>query len=283
MSGRSLKRSTLPLLLLLLPAVGAAPARAQGASGDATPEGPQRLMARTFDNLYGDDYVQIMTLSTRRRGGQAMVRRIQVTRKQSVRPGKALVRFLSPTTIRNTGVLILENEGAYDDLWVFLPALDRSRRISGSQRADSFFGTDLTYEDIEPKRPEDWTARLAGTDQVAGVACQVLEVTPREGFVSIYDKMVSCVEPERAIALRTVFYRGGEPVKHLEVDPERVQEVAGRHIPFRMTLDTPRRRSETVVETQSYEIRGDLPERLFTVANLEQGDARADRRGSARD
>ena len=262
-------------LLLLALAIGA---DADAQPVDAVAEGPQALLARAFDNLYGDDFVQVMTLSTRRRGGQAMVRRIQLTRKQSEKPGKALVRFLSPPTIRNTGVLILENEESYDDLWVFLPALDRARRISGSQRADSFFGTDLTYEDIEPKRPGDWRALPAEGERPGDGSCRWLEVWPRDGFESIYQKMVSCIEPERALILQTEFHQRGAPVKVLEIDPGEVREIHGRHIPFRMSLRSPRRRSETVVETEDYQIRADLSERLFTIANLERGDAGGDRR-----
>lgn len=256
------------------PAAEAADARAV----DAVPESPQALLARAFANLYADDYVQIMTLSTRRRGGQAMVRRIQLTRKQSVQPGKALVRFLAPPAIRNTGVLILENAEGYDDLWVFLPALERPRRIGGSQRADSFFGTDLSYEDIEPKHAEDWRASYVGEDVVSGVPCRVVDVVPAEGFESVYERMVSCIEPERGLILRTQFHRAGAPVKHLEVDVGRVEEIRGRHIPFRMTLSTPLRSSETEVETQDYRIQEALPDRLFTVRNLELGDADGDRR-----
>jgi hypothetical protein len=254
-------------------------ASAHGAE-DALPEPADALLARAFDNLYGDDYIQELTLSTRRRGGQAMVRRIQVTRKQSVRPGKALVRFLEPSQIRNSSLLILENESAYDDLWVYLPALRRSRRIGGSQRADSFFGTDLTYEDIEPKHVAEWRASPIGSGEVGGIPCRKLEIRPREGFESIYERLISCIDPQSATILHTEFFRRGDSVKLLVVDPDEVQTVGTRHIPFRMVLTTPRRRSETVVSTDSYELRVDIPEHLFTAANLETGDAERDRRSA---
>ena len=68
------------------------------------------LLDRAFHNLYADDYIQTMELTTRSRGGRAMSKRLQITRKQSVRPGKALVRFLEPYAIRHTSVLVLEND-----------------------------------------------------------------------------------------------------------------------------------------------------------------------------
>jgi hypothetical protein len=71
-----------------------------------------KLLSRAFVNLYGEDYVQSVKLSTRSRGGSSMTRSMQITRKQSAEPGKALVRFTDPADIRKTSILILENRNA---------------------------------------------------------------------------------------------------------------------------------------------------------------------------
>ena len=256
---------------------GSAAAETGASLEDFAGESPGALIDRAFKNLYADDYVQEMTLATSRGGGQALVRRVQVTRKQSVRPGKALVRFLEPPTLRQTSVLVLENEGAYDDFWVYLPALKRTRRIGGAQRADSFFGTDLSYEDVEPKHAEDWQVKRLGQDTVAGQPCVLLELVPREGYESTYEKMISCIDPTVATILRTEFFDRGKRRKLLLVDPESVREISGRFIPFKMTISTARRRTETVVETKLYDIRSDVPDDLFTTWNLESGNADRDR------
>ena len=85
-----------------------------------------------------------------------MQRKLQITRRQSERPGKALVRFLEPYAIRRTSILILEKEEGPDELFVYLPAARMTRRLSMAQKADLFFGTDLSFEDIEPKRATDY-------------------------------------------------------------------------------------------------------------------------------
>jgi hypothetical protein len=251
-----------------------------GAATDAGPPAPPELLERAFRNLYGDDFVQVMALSTRRRGSRPLVRRVQLVRKQSVRPGKSLVRFLDPPEVRRTSVLILEASERYDDLFVFLPALGRIRRVAAGQRADSFFGTDLSYEDVEPKYAEDWDARRVELGSEAGTPCLVLEIRPRRPETSTYERMVSCIEPERALVLRTQFFRDGLEAKQLRVDPRDVREVAGRQIPFVLTMTTPRLRSETVVTTERYDIHPALPEAIFTQSNLETGDAEGDRRAA---
>lgn len=244
--------------------------------GDEPPE-PDRLLARAFANLYADDYVQTLELTTRAPKMRPLTRTLQITRKQSVRPGKALVRFLEPFDVRRTSVLILENDGANDDLFVYLPALRMTRRISAAQRADKFFGTDLSYEDIEPKHAGDYVTRSVVEDAPVDEGCVRVELRPADGFESTYERMVSCIEPERGVIRWTDFHRHGRRVKRLEIDLGGVEEIGGRHIPFLMTMRTLRTGSETRVRTLDYELTGDIPETLFTTWNLEAGDAERDR------
>jgi hypothetical protein len=266
-------------------AVAAAPPSAPPARApeDLVPTGPAELLDRAFRNLYGDDFVQVMTLSTWRRAGHSISRRAQLTRKQSVRPGKALVRFLEPQEIRRTGVLILEQDARYDDFFVFLPALGKVRRLVSGQRADAFFGTDLCYEDVEPKHASNWDVRQIGTGEEAGTPCVVLDIRPKPQHESTYERMESCIEPTRAVILRTDFYRAGRVLKQLRVDVAAVRELDGRHIPFSFRIETPAQRSSTHVGTESYDIRPGLSDALFTTTNLEAGDAEGDRRIAAQE
>jgi hypothetical protein len=210
-----------------------------------------------------------------------MARRLQITRKQSKRPGKALVRFLEPYAVRRTSILVLENDGASDDLYAYLPAARRTMHLSAAQRADAFFGTDLAYEDLEPKYATDYEAEAVGRDRYDGLSCVLLDVRPRPHFESSYERLHTCLEPERAIMLWTDFYRRSRFWKRLEIDPDEVRPVQERFIPFHMVMSTPHRRSETLMLTKSYELRPEIPDKLFSVWNLEAGDAERDRSRSA--
>ena len=261
------------LALLLPPAAIAAE--------DATPSPPPpdgaELLRRAFHNLYADDYVQTLELSTRARTGRPLTRRLQITRKQSADPGKALVRFLDPYEIRRTSILILENEDASDDFYVYLPAAGITRHLSSAQRADSFFGTDFSYEDIEPKEAVDYVARLTGSGFLREHPCGLVEIRTREGIDSTYERMISCIEAERGVIYWTDFYRKGAVVKRLEIDPASVRAIGSRFIPFAMTMRTLRSGSETLLRTESYDLRPQIPDSLFTTWNLEAGSASRDR------
>ncbi len=266
-------------LALLLPL---APIAAEDAIPSPVPPDGAELLRRAFHNLYADDYVQTLEMSTHARAGRPLTRRLQITRKQSADPGKALVRFLDPYEIRRTSILILENENASDDFYVYLPAARITRHLSSAQRADSFFGTDFCYEDIEPKEAVDYVARLTGSGSLGEQSCALVEIRAREGIDSTYERMISCIEAGRGVIYWTEFYRKGAVVKRLEIDPASVRAIGSRFIPFVMTMRTRRSGSETLLRTESYDLRPQIPDSLFTTWNLEAGSASRDRSRAGR-
>jgi hypothetical protein len=256
-------------------------ARADGVE-DAPPASPSasELLDRAYRNLYEGDFVQILALTTRSATGRTMTRRLQVTRKQTSPPGKALVRFLEPPDIRGTSLLLLERDDRHDDLFLYLPAFDRIRRVSAAQRADAFFGTLLTYEDLEPKQAKNYEARFAGRDVVEGVPCVLLEVRPRPEIQSDYERIEPCIDPDRAVALRTDYWVKGRRIKRSVSPPRRIQAVEGRSVPFETRIRSDESGTETLLVTESYEIRAEIADDFFTAKQLMQGDEKRDREQS---
>lgn len=94
-----------------------------------------------------------------------------------------LIRFLAPGDIRGTGFLQIEHAEADDDLWVYLPALKKSRRLVANNKRDSFFGSDFAYGDILPPRVSLYQHELEGSDRVEGQPVYVIRSTPANAAV----------------------------------------------------------------------------------------------------
>jgi hypothetical protein len=240
----------------------------------------QELLDRAFRNLYADDFVQVVRLVTKSRTGRSMSRRLQIVRKQSVQPGKALVRFLDPFELRGTSMLVIEHSDRHDEVFLYLPAFEKVRRVSSAQRFDAFFGTDFSYEDLEPKTAADYEGRIVGRDRLDEVPCTLVECRARRGFESQYERTVACIDPERAVILWIDFYLKGKVSKRLASDPRRIEQVGDRWVPFEARITSHARGSETLLVTESYELRGSIPDSLFTAANMELGDSERDRERS---
>ena len=70
-----------------------------------------------------------------------------------------VIRFLSPSDVRNTTTLLIETAGE-DEVSVYLPALKKIRRLARNNKKTSFVGTDLSYGDMMGHRPRDWVHKL---------------------------------------------------------------------------------------------------------------------------
>ena len=73
---------------------------------------------------------------------------------------RRVIRFLAPGDVRNTTTLLLENPGKDDEIWVYLPAMKKARRLASNNKKNSFVGTDLSFGDLVGHRAKDWSHKL---------------------------------------------------------------------------------------------------------------------------
>lgn len=94
-----------------------------------------------------------------------------------------LVKFETPADIRGTSTLLIERSAHDDDMWVYLPAMKRVRRLVASSKKDSFIGTDFSYGDVMGYKVSDWKHTLIAEQSRDGVPHYVIESVPRDDTV----------------------------------------------------------------------------------------------------
>jgi hypothetical protein len=139
-----------------------------------------------------------------------------------------LLRFLAPEDIAGTGLLSVDKADGSTDQWLYLPELDRVRRIAGDRKGGRFVGSDLFFEDLQERKPSADSHRIVGRETVAGVSCQLLESVPREAGSSVYSRRLSWVDPATSLVLRVDYFTRSpdNPVKRWEaVDRRQIQSI----------------------------------------------------------
>jgi len=61
---------------------------------------------------------------------------------------KLMIRFHYPADVQGTGYLQIQHHDGEDDMWIYLPALKKVRRLVANNKKDSFVGSDFSYGDI---------------------------------------------------------------------------------------------------------------------------------------
>ena len=241
---------------------------ARAAAEDARPDAPADWLRRAFERRYGAATHQQLVLSLFSDGREVKRQQIEVVTQMQDGRLRALARFTAPEDLRDTALLVLEQDGRPDDYFLYLPALSRVRRVSGAQRSDSFMGTDLTYEDLERRRVEDFADLRAEAEAVDGEPA--LRVSARPLLEARYERIEFLVATRDAALLETRYFAraAGEPTKRIRFPRAQLREQGGFSVPQRIEVENLRNRSRPEVVATSLEVGPTLDLRLFTTDAL---------------
>jgi len=98
---------------------------------------------------------------------------------------KSLMIFESPPDMKGTGFLnINQKTGAKENKqWLYLPALQKVKRIASGDRGGSFLGSDFSYSDMGRSELDDFTYKLLKEQKVEGYETYKVEAIPKNDDV----------------------------------------------------------------------------------------------------
>jgi hypothetical protein len=211
------------------------------------------------------------------RSGQERVRDTESKTKliEGTTDNMRVVVFLSPSDIRGTKTLLVEHSGKDDDIWIYLPAMKKVRRLVSNNKKDSFVGTDFSYGDVIGQKVEDWDHKLLREEAVDRRPCYVIESTPRRASVrddSGYSKRVNWIDKESAVAVRGEIYDlGGGLLKKLTAQKvQSVEPANGKWQPMTITAENVQTGHKTIIDFKQFKADVGVASDVFTSRYLEQ-------------
>lgn len=228
------------------------------------------LAQRVYDRADGRDSTALTTMTLTEAGRSPRVRRM-VSYRLKRKPGEiaVLTRFTEPADISGTGLLTLDHPNAESDQWIYLPAMDRVRRISASRKGGRFVNSEYYYEDLRDRKPAQDQHRIIRRETLNGVAHDVLESIPVDAGNSVYLKRVSWVDPTTLLPLQVEFYEKNlqEPSKRIQV--KKTAKIQGYWTVLDSTVTDLASGNQTrlTIDQIIYDRR--LPAQLFTTQALE--------------
>jgi hypothetical protein len=183
--------------------------------------------------------------------------------------GKSVITFQAPADVAGMRFLQIQNSDSDDERFLYTPELKRSRRIAGSNRSESFMGTDYSYADLDGRDLRQSTATLGTDEKVGKFDCWHLAVTPKNGD-AVYSKIELWVRKDNYVPLKEIMFdKHNAPVKTLIA--KEIQRHGGRWFitGSRMTDATTGRSTELTLD--KFERRDDIPLDSFSVRAIEKG------------
>ena len=246
------------------------------------------LLVSAFIRLNGQDPVEISqraadiidieamemaaTLNIHDHRGNVRTRQVAIATRSFDGTTKTLIRFLSPADVRGTSMLVHDHENGGDDMWIYMPALRRTRRIVSGERSASFMGSEFTNADMGSRSPGNYDHNLLGSETFDGRECWVVESVPLTGQMAEengYSRMVARVDKDNYHTYRVEYYDlDGELHRIMEIGDYRRQS-ADRYWAFRMEVRNVQNNRRSVLEVDRFQDGSQLSENQFEVSALE--------------
>lgn len=223
------------------------------------------------------DRVQQMKLTiVDRRGGEAHRELEVLTKRYGEEASRSIMFVRSPPTVRGIGFLQWIAPREPDHQWLYLPALKRTRQISGGARTDSFVGTDFSYEDLSVIADVlDWGddsahAALGRRETIDGQVCDIIELTPTPAAEVSYGQIRLWLGRDDQVVHKYEFVsREGQVVKTLQLSD--IRTIDGIPAAYRLEMQNQRSGSHTLVELTKLQYNIGLDDEVFTQRRLEKG------------
>jgi outer membrane lipoprotein-sorting protein len=234
----------------------------------------QEIQHCVQQNFPDDSMVQTVKMMSVDRLGVERVLEAEMwwQKDQETRLSNVLLTFDNPPELRGASVLVLEKK-PQNDMFMFLPELGKTRRITTQMVQGNMMGTDYSYEDfqrlqgmlssLESKRLPDET--------IAERKAFVTESTPSDAS-SEYSRIRSWIDQETCVPLQVEFFAkdGADPIKRMTTNPAAVSKEKTGFIPREVAMKDLRTETATTIKIEKLQVSVPIERKRFSQAELER-------------
>jgi outer membrane lipoprotein-sorting protein len=175
----------------------------------------------------------------------------------------------APLSLKETRFLLFERQQGADELFIWVPALNRVVPVREDARKQSFLGSDFYVSDLVTPDLDAFTHAVAGETEVGGRACTLVESIPKDTTDALYGKVVFAIDPTDLLIMRTEFFDPqGKTLKTWSLDE--VEKIDGQWTPRVQQMQNVQQGTTSRIELNDVEYGADIDDEVFTRAYLKR-------------
>ena len=225
----------------------------------------------------GSAVKQDLTMTLIEKSGATQVRSTIFMAKKENGGSKSVVYFKDPAKLKGTAFLTYDFPNSDQSAqWLYLPSMQRTRRISSAERGAYFLGTDMTNEDIKNQMKlgtADFTFEATGEETIDGVKTLLLDAKPSSPKVAGelgYGRVRVAVDPNTWIAIRAEYWdASNNPLKTTRLYD--LTTIQGIVTPQRIVTENLKTGHKTEFKFQNVQYNLPLDDENFTEQGLRRG------------
>lgn len=184
---------------------------------------------------------------------------------------RTLLVMLEPPDIKATAFLVQERKDATDQMWLYLPPIDRIRQIIPVETYQQFLGTDFTYADLGfVDRHGHY--RLLDKEKHKGKQTYKIEFVPTNQWY--YSRIITWVDAETYLPLQREFYDVANKLWRTQTF-DQMMVIDGKPTPLRIEMKDLQQGTSTIFTMSKVQYNEKIPETLFDPMQLRVAAAQA--------
>lgn len=259
-------------LSILCCALAGAASAASRLPAEATAEDIQACVQKNFPN---DSMIQTVKMVSVDRMGIEKVLEAEMFWEKDAESqlSKVLMKFDNPPELRGAAVLVIEKK-PQNDMFMFLPELGKTRRITSQMVQGNMMGTDFSYEDFQ---------RLQGMlTSLTGKRLDDETLFERKAFVteslpsdptSEYTRVRSWIDQETCVPIQVELFTkasADEPAKRMTMDPKAFSHEKEAVFPRQIAMQDLRTETSTTIVIEKLQLSVPIERKRFSTGELER-------------
>ena len=260
---RALRRVAMGILLAFLMVISASAQEAK------------QIIALSHDAVKISSFESVSTLTITDSKGNQRIRQSSMA-SMALPDGteKRIVKFISPSEVNGTGILIHDYPEKSDDMWIYLPALRKTRRIVSREKSKSFMGSEFSNANMTAPGLEDFRYTLLGEEMNQGFDCYKIESVPVSTDLEDeygYSKSVSWIDKKTYLVHEIYYYDfEGELFKNIvHKEYKKLDNEEGKYMVIQMEAKNHQNKRSSEMVMNKVAVTPTNPD-YFTVAYLEK-------------
>ncbi len=154
-----------------------------------------------------------------------------------------------PQDLSGSRYLLIEREQR-DDMYVYLPAVGRTRRIMGGMRGQPLWGTDFSYDDIKQLQGVvlDASTELLGVGMSQQRPAHKLRIKPSMESESPYRRIEFELDDQTCLITEARFFDESGLIKRMQSKPADFRQVGQRWVFGHVTMENLRNATRSSIE-----------------------------------
>jgi hypothetical protein len=210
-----------------------------------------------------------------KKNGKDLIRSFTLVKKEEFGElNKTLIKFTRPKEIEGSGLLVIEQPEKDDDIWFYMPDLDRAKRIITPERSPSFLGSDFAYEDLHTEDMKEYDYERVGTGFRGGKKCFLVQATPKSPKKireTAYGKRIIWIRKGDYFKVREDYYDKKGVLLKSAIYSEPQYVGGGKYRMIYVNMHNSRTGNSSVLMVSPKISEYLIPDSMFTVEFLKKG------------